>query len=198
MKGWGRQTWSSSPVKLNSFFLSPLKVYLPHQSFIQSQGSNALYYLFADPVSLAHRVICYRGIVGWSWQGTFQEWNVVMQESRCEAIKDWGSQRTVCSGKGRMARRSGRKAPKNVKKSVWHEVTLLPAHIPKQTTKPQKEQKVQAGFGSPDRVEFSEKDTEAKFILIHSDWHVFGWLEPFCAPSVYTQTLHWYSISTDC
>lgn len=145
-KGWGRHTWSSSPVKLNSFFLSPLKVCLAHQSFFQSQGSNALYYLFADPVSLAHRGICYRGIVGWSWQGTFQEWNVAMQERRCEAIKGWGNQRTVCSGKGRMVRRRSRKAPKNGKKCVWHEVSLLHAHIPKQITKPQKKRGYRQGL----------------------------------------------------
>lgn len=91
-----------------------------------------------------------------------------------EAIKGWGNQRTVCSGKGRKVRRRGRKAPKNGKKLCVHEVTLLHTHIPKQSTKPQKEAKVEAGFDSLDRVEFTEKATKAEFILIHSGWHMFG------------------------
>lgn len=118
MKGWGRHTWSSSPVKLNSFFLSPLKVYFPHQSFIQSRGSNAWYYLFADAVSLAHRGICYRGIVGWNWQGTFHEWNVVMQESRWEAIEDWGNQRQFAVEWEGWREEVVEMHPRTVKKSV--------------------------------------------------------------------------------
>lgn len=104
--------------------------------------------------------------------------------------------------KGQFAvRRGGRwaevveKLPRMVKNvCTWGDPPPHPH--PKQSTKPQKEEKVQAGFDSLDRVEFTQKDTEAEFILIHSGWHIWVTGAFLCSLCVYPDSalIHFHQL----
>lgn len=119
-KGWGRRMWSSSPVKLNSFFLHSRSVCLTSRFSVPRLKYVMLFVFWSYQLSIQSNLLQWNS--GLELTRDVSGWNVA--ESRCEAIKDWGYQRTVHSGKRRMARRSGRKTlTKNGKKSMWREVT---------------------------------------------------------------------------